>query len=250
VKFFIDFALRFSQNRRLKKNYTLSAPMIKKFGLVLVAGSLTFFNLSAYAGSGIFGSGVELNANGALTNTLYALNDSGGTRLKPVGSTATLDETSWANGSEAVPVLNLGTFNPGAGNSLTLTGGALLTFKNGGSDVTGAFLDFRVFPAGSPSGLFTEFSLPFNEDNVAGNTGDQRWASETQSFNLLSGLPNGSYELGVFLRETSTDGGAFSSNGGANYGATFQVVPEPSTWVAGAMALVGCFYLRYRRRKA
>lgn len=225
--------------------------MIKKFGLVLVAGSLTFINLSAYASSGIFGSGVELNANGALTNTLYALDNTGTTRLTPTGSTATLDQTSWANGSEPVPVLNLGAFNPGAGQSLTLTGGSLLTFKNSGSDVTAAFLDFRIFtPVGTPSGSFTEISLPFNQDNVGGNTGDQRWATEASSVNLLTGLVNGSYELGVFLRETSSDGGAFSSNGGANYGATFQVVPEPSTWLAGAMTLGGCFYLRRRRRKA
>jgi hypothetical protein len=82
--------------------------------------------------------------------------------LTPTGSSAKLDQTSWANGSEAAPILNLGTFNPALGNTLTLTGGSLLTFKNGGSDVTGAFLDFRTFqPVGSPSGAFTEFGLPF-----------------------------------------------------------------------------------------
>jgi hypothetical protein len=44
----------------------------------------------------------------------------------------------------------------------------------------------------------------------------------------------------------------FSTNGdpgGNAFYNSLQVVPEPSTWLAGAMTLVGCFYLR-RRRKA
>jgi len=220
--------------------------MIKKIGAVLGL-AVTLSATSIFAGSGIFGSGVELNANGAANNTLYALNNSGTTRLEPTGSTATLDETSWNNGSDASPQLNLGTFDITMGQTLTLNGGSLLTFKNGGSDVTGAFLDYRVFTAGSPGGAFTEISLPFNQDNVNGNTGDQRWASESQTVNLLAGLPNGDYELSVFLRETSSDGGAFSSNGGANYAADFQVVPEPSTIAAGVLAVLGAVFLRRRR---
>lgn len=222
--------------------------MIKKLTAGIVSLGLIASASSLFAGSGIFGSGVELNVNGSLT--LYALDNSGTTRLTPTGSSATLDQTSWANGSEAAPVLNLGSFDPNT-QTLTLTGGSLLTFKNGGSDVTGAFLDYRVFtPAGSPSGSFTEIGLPFNEDNVSGNTGDQRWADESQTVNLLSGLTPGTYELGVFLRETSTDGGAFSSNGGGNYGATFTVVPEPGTiisFLSGSSLLGGLMFIRRRR---
>jgi len=219
--------------------------MIKKLAL-LTALALT--SSSLFADSGIFGSGVELSINGTIK--LFALDNSGTTRLLPTGSPATLDQTSWNNGSEGAPVLNLGTFDPTAGQFLTLKGGALLSFKNNGSDVTGAFLDFRVFPGiGTPSGSFTELGLPFNEDNVSGNTGDQRWAVENQSFNLLTGLTPGTYTLGVFLRTTDTDGGHFSSNGGANYGATFTVVPEPSTLalLAGPALLGGWFFVRRRR---
>jgi len=49
----------------------------------------------------------------------------------------------------------------------------------------------------------------------------------------------------------------FDFNGGNNEGSngdffanSLQVVPEPSTWLAGAMTLGGCFYLRRRRHKA
>jgi hypothetical protein len=221
--------------------------MIKKLALALV---LALSCSSAFAGSGIFGSGVELNANGAANNTLYGLNNSGGTRLKPVGSSATLDQTSWNNGSDASPQLNLGTFDITLGQTLTLDGGSLLTFKNSGSNVTGAFLDYRIFPAGSPSGGFTEVSLPFNEDNVNAASGDQRWATEGLTVNLLAGLPNGNYELSVFLRETSSDGGAFSSQSGANYAADFSVVPEPSTIAAGVLAVFGTLAMARRRAKS
>jgi hypothetical protein len=42
----------------------------------------------------------------------------------------------------------------------------------------------------------------------------------------------------------------FGQGGGQNFAFNVLSVPEPSTWLAGAMALSGCFYLRLRRRKA
>ena len=219
--------------------------MIKKFVFTVFLG-LMLLRVSAQASSGTFGSGVELNINGTLT--LYALDNGGTTNLKPTGSSATLNQTSWANGTEVAPVLNLGTFDPSLGQTLTLTGGSLLTFKNGGSNVTGAFLDFRVFtPQGTPTGAFTEISLPFNQDNVGG-TGNQRWSTESAFSNLLAGLAPGNYELGVFLRATTDGADIFSSNFGANYGANFTVVPEASPRIFfGVPALLGILFLRRRR---
>src|SRR5271154_1751717 len=104
----------------------------------IIAGSVS----STYAQyAGPFGYGIELKGTGAGAlnsgvTTLYALDNGGTTRLLPLGSSATLDQTSWANGSTTSPVLNLGTFNPGAGDTLTLLGGSMLTYQGAGAVVT------------------------------------------------------------------------------------------------------------------
>ena len=139
-----------------------------------------------------------------------------------------------------------GTFDTTVGNTLTLVGGELKTYKNGGSDVTGAFFDYRVFKVGDTPGSFIEFSLPWNS-NIGGSPGneDQKWDKTNQNVDLLTGLGNGNYTLEVFAKATSTDGTHFSNNGGANYQASFTVVPEPASAVLG---LIGSVLLLRRRR--
>jgi hypothetical protein len=72
--------------------------------------------------------------------------------------------------------------------------------------------------------------------------------------NLLTGLSNGNYTFEVYFQGTTNGlGGAanpiFLNNGGANYKATFTVVPEPSilALLAGAALLGACFFRRRRR---
>lgn len=137
---------------------------------------------------------------------------------------------------------SFGTFDTTVGNTLTLVGGEIKTFKNGGSDVTGAFFDYRVFKVGDTPSSFTEFSLPFNSD-LGG--GDQKWDKTNQNVDILTGLSNGNYTLEVFARATSTDGPHFSNNGGSNYTASFTVVPEPTS---AALGLLGAGLLLRRRR--
>jgi hypothetical protein len=226
------------------------------FALTLAASTGTGF-----ASSGTFGFGIELDGTGATaTNsgvtTLYALDNSGTTRLLPTGSTATLT-SSWTGASTgAAPTFNLGTFVLGSGSTLTLDGGAILTFKNGGSDVTSANLNYRITPGIGASGSFASaINLPFNEDNVSGNTGDQRWATEALTTNLLTGLGAGTYTIDVFGAAPSSDGTHFESNTGANFGATFTVqaaavVPEPGTWAMMIGGLGMLFGFQALRRKS
>lgn len=135
-------------------------PKTLPFITLAVLGTIS----AASAASGIFGTGTVLGVNG--TKTLYAttlLNDN---RHIPINVTPpTLD-------LDGVPA-SIGTFNPTVGDSLTLLGGDVLTFKNGTDNITGAAINYRI-----DGGSFQTFSLTFNQDNVNGAGGDQRWHGE------------------------------------------------------------------------
>jgi|HubBroStandDraft_2_1064218.scaffolds.fasta_scaffold158225_2 hypothetical protein len=220
----------------------------------IIAGSAN----SAFAQyAGTFGYGMELNGTGAGAlssgiTTLYALDNGGTTRLLPAGSSATLNQSSWADGTTAAPVLNLGTFNPGAGDTLTLLGGAMLTYQGGGGTVSVSYLNYAVDPVGGPYNTYGPgIQLNLTTSNVAGNTGDTLWSDELASVNLLSGLAPGTYDLQSYGYAGSSVGNLYENNGGGNYGATFTVVatPEPSTL---ALAVLGGLAMTtsLRRRKA
>lgn len=129
--------------------------------------------------------------------------------------------------------LNLGSSVDAAGGTLTLNGFELNTFKDNGSDVTGAFGDYRLYKSGDTAPGFTEASVPFNT-NLSGN--DQRWQSTAQGTNLLSGpLDAGAtYKIEVFER-ASTNGvnvgsSVYMSNSGNNFIATFTVAISNFTY--------------------
>ena len=78
-----------------------------------------------------------------------------------------------------------------AGSGLTLTGARVKSFKNNNTDVTGAFIAYRVTPANmAPTGNFTTISLTFQENLNGG--GDQRWetAGLTNSLSAACGVGN------------------------------------------------------------
>jgi len=227
----------------MKKMILLAVMMMAPFG-------------SGFAQStGVFGYGIELFASGAgATNsgtvTLYALDPSGGDRLLPTNSTAVLSDAWTSASTGAAPTFDLGTFT--TADLLTLTGGSLLTFQNGGAAVspTGQYLNYSVVPLGNSSNYQPGINLPLDLADVpnAGSpvAGDDRWATESQSINLLAGLAPGQYELQTYGYAS----GNYESNQGADFGAVFTVaaVPEPTSWALGACAvgLLGVL-LRLRR---
>ena len=217
--------------------------------LKLIALSLTtagFLGLQnhAQAAAGIFGSDDGLRLNGGAF-TFYENSLSGDGRHNPlVTGGVTVGPTLVTTGLPA----SLGSFNPFAGDTLLLIGGEALTFKNNGTDVTGAFVNYSI-----DGGVFSSISLTFNEDNVGGGTGDQRWANTDFAVDLLSGQTLGTHTLSFYISATTNgvdaDPVIFDNNGGSNFNSTFTVVPEPSTW---AMLLCGFGILlgvqRRRRR--
>ncbi len=113
---------------------------------------------------------------------------------------------------------NLGTFT--TGQTLVFVGGENKTWKNGGGDVTGGKISYRVY-TGTPSGAFSDVNFGFLE-NLGGN-GDQKWGSTSGTTDVLAGLPNGVYTLEVYTEAYTNVGTKYSNNGGANYKATFTV---------------------------
>jgi hypothetical protein len=211
------------------------------------------FAILCFAGSafgqyeGVWGYGIEVNGTGASAAnsgvaTLYALNDSGGTYLTPTGSSATLDQSSWGNGTAYTPVLNLGTFNPSAGDTLTLLGGSMLTYQGGGDTVEpNVVLEYAIDPIGTEGHWVGSDVLNLNQTGVASAAGNMRWSDESQDVNLLSGLSAGTYVLETYGLANSSVGILYENNGGGNYGAEFTVTPEPSTFglaIAGGLGMM------------
>lgn len=147
---------------------------------------------------------------------------------------------------------NLGSF--ALGSTLQI-GGQQKSFKNGGTDVTAHNLFWKV------TGGFTGVGMPFQWNQGDGgapsglnNPGDQQWGGDVQgangslvlSGNVLSGLSAGNYTLEVYSEiSTNNLGNIANNNGGANYKASFTVIPEPASAVLG---LLGTAILLRRRR--
>ena len=133
-----------------------------------------------------------------------------------------------------------GTFT--IGDSLLLSGGELLTWKNGGGDVTGAFIGYNVHEASSSPGSFSEITIGWSSNSpfsdAAGNSfsgsGDQKWADMSSTPDLLSGLTPGDYNLEVYFKATSNEGDHYDSRNSENYVASFAIsapIPEPATFL-------------------
>ncbi len=84
------------------------------------------------------------------------------------------------------------------------------------------------------------------------------WANTATSVNLLQGLAVGSYKLTAYFE---TNGSYYTTsqqfysippdnNGGANYVATFAIVPEPSTGVLMGLGFAGLLTVRLFRKKS
>lgn len=177
--------------------------------LFLLVWGLVFATTSLFAAAGIFDSFAIVNG------TFYDLD----------ANTANADFQS----------ASLGAFAP---NGSLLLGGQLKSFKNNGTDVTGAAIFYVIFPAGNrptdPS--LTGISYAFQFDNVGGTNGDQQWGTDLSgnnttngALNILQGtsLANGTYTLEVYARITTNgvnaNGEIFDSNNNLNYSATFTI---------------------------
>lgn len=115
---------------------------------------------------------------------------------------------------------------------LNLDSAKLWTWKNSGSDVCGANLNYRIYRTCDTPGSFASVSLSWacngSCEGVGGNAGDQQWMNDNVNINLLSGLTlPGTYVLEVYFDYYGGDTSPcsynkYDSNGGANYRIYFE----------------------------
>lgn len=147
---------------------------------------------------------------------------------------------------------SLGSFQLGA--SAKLSGAELLTWKNGGSDVTGGVLNWRV-----DSGAYQSVAINFTANatftdragNGFGNAGDQRWASLASAPDFLAGLTAGTHTLQVYFTAFTNQGQQLSGSAANPFTASFSVVspvPEPGS-LGLLLAGMGVIALNHRARR-
>ncbi len=110
----------------------------------------------------------------------------------------------------------------GSVSSLVLRGGEVKTFKNSGSNVTGASMSYKIYKQFNASGGFSTLSIPFGM-NIGGG-GDQSWFTNSQTIDLFSSVTsNGTWVIEAFWNASSSDGSHVDNCGGGNCIATFTV---------------------------
>jgi hypothetical protein len=165
---------------------------------------------------------------------------------------------------------NLGTFNIlstdvtiggntySAGGLLQLKGAELKTDVTGGGDYQNGSNFGRLFYAVTAVGVNPSSFTTLNMSLTNAAWPNYTWANTATSVNLLQGLAVGSYKLTAYFE---TNGSYYTSsqqfysinpdnNGGANYVATFAIVPEPSTGVLMGLGFAGLVTVRLLRKKS
>jgi hypothetical protein len=199
--------------------------------------------------------------------------------LKALGTGATFSGENYYDVKRDASLLNpnfsganLGTFNIlstavtiggntySAGGLLQLSGAELKTKVAPTGDYQNsnnfARMAYAITQAGTSPSSFTLLNLNFNGENPS--YPDYKWSTTGQTTNLLDGLAVGSYQLAVYFETNGSywqDGQKFYSinpdnNSGANYVATFNVVPEPSTGMMMGLGIAGLLVVRRFRKKA
>jgi len=201
---------------------------MKLKNLIATLGLLTAG--TAFGATGIFGSYIEIFTT---TSTIY--------KGENFSSKANIQGADF------------GTFS--VGDTLLLGNAQVDTFKNigAGDNVTGAELQYRVYPTLGTPGAFQIHNFSFQSNatytdlggmSISGS-GDQAWGNTNDIDLLALTSGNGNYTLEVFFKAFTNLGDRFSSNSGNNFKATFTVIPEPS---AALLGVLGALSLMRRRR--
>ena len=217
--------------------------VLKLFSVVAVVVAMAIYLNPAVAAVGTFGSYIGINDGSGSGNVWYGGSQPGPTSLESF-------HNKW-----------LGDYT--IGDPLLISGAELLTWKNGGGDVTGAKIHFSIYETtASPvtwntTAVGFTSNVPFNDaaGNPFSNGGDQKWADIAAQPDVLYGVGNGLYHLAIYFEADTNEGARYDNNGGSNYVASFRVgpgpaiSPEPSTFLILAGGLLPLAALFRRRRR-
>ncbi|AWA29573.1 hypothetical protein HYN48_05425 [Flavobacterium magnum] len=195
--------------------------MKKNYCLLLILLCIAF---SGYSQNfECFASGIRIN------NTIYNISGS-----QPIQLINPDPGASFFDG------VALGVFSQNSGCA-AITAGEVKTWKTASSNVCSVTLQWRVYPAGLPSGTFNTIPLAqvfecntvtsiFNDGLGPCAANDQKWKDYGLNVNFLTGLTPGNYTLEVFYSFDGSDVTAsgcettrFISNSGQNFRASFTV---------------------------
>jgi flagellar hook-associated protein FlgK len=200
--------------------------------LLLAAAIATGMSTAAQAGTGFFGNIYIVAGDGV--NTFYQ-----------------------ASGpdDDFNPQLSAGWGTLNQGDNFQIKGFEINTFEFDGSEVQFMNMFWSI------DSFVTSNQIQIPIENIPPKDGNNRtWQITSSTQNLLTNggqgaLSNGSYTFQAFFEgytnAVNTDGNIFENNGTNNYTATFEVVPEPSTYaLLGLGVAFGLWQLRRRRKLA
>ncbi|MDE0837807.1 MAG: hypothetical protein OSB41_02040, partial [Kiritimatiellae bacterium] len=167
----------------------------KNLTIAVVVAALSIVP-SVWAGSGIYGSFVTIDEAG---QTYFDIDSATG---NPDFGGHAFGTKTWGT------------------DTLDIEGGEIQTFKNSGSNVTGAEVRYRVYRSGDTPGGFSNINLPYDSELGGGN---QKWDVTSANTSLMNVqfINRATYTAEVFGVAFSSDGDHFANNGGANRKATF-----------------------------
>jgi hypothetical protein len=158
---------------------------------------------------------------------------------------------------------NLGQFNTTDLGGTLFLNAEINAFANGGDVFSDFSLWYRIGPTGNVTGSFTQAAAP-----LIFSTGGDDWRGVPSGVNLLDGRSAGTYDVQIYLsRQHSWSGGAYTTylnttgdiGGGVDpnsvpptndfFTASYEVIPEPSTYALLSLAAAGLGAHVLRRRR-